>query len=140
MAQREFTSASFNQYLREKRLMAARCQKSGHLNMPPRPLCSQCGLPEMEWVELSGQGKLAAFTSIAIGPAFMNEQGYGRENPYISGIVALAEGPSISARILGLNAREPEGIKLGTPLRVEFLDVDEGEAPQTTLAFRAQEG
>ena len=140
MAEREFTAVSFNQYLKEKRLMAARCRGCGHLNLPPRPLCSQCRSPEVEWTEMSGVGKLAAFTAIAIAPTEMIAAGYGRDNPYVSGIVTLEEGPSISARITGVDARAPEGIRVGTPLTVEFLELGEGEQARTVLAFRPKEG
>ena len=140
MPEREFTAASFNQYLSEKRLMAARCRSCGHLDLPPRPLCSRCRSREMEWTETKGAGRLAAFTAIAIAPTEMIEAGYGRDNPYVSGIVTLEEGPSISARITGVDARAPESIKVGTPVTVEFLELGQGEQARTVLAFRAREG
>ena len=138
MADREFTSASFNKYLKEKRLMAARCQGCGRINLPPRPMCGWCHGFQMDWAELSGIGALAAFTAISIGPSAMVESGYGRDNPYVSGIVTLEEGPSISARILGVDAKAPETIRVGTPVHVEFLDQGEGEAARAVLAFRAK--
>ena len=140
MSEREFTAASFNQYLSEKRLMASLCQSCGHLNLPPRPLCARCRSQEMEWTETKGAGQLAAFTAIAIAPTEMVEAGYGRDNPYVSGIVTLEEGPSISARITGVDAREPEGIRLGTLVTVEFLELGEGDGKRTVLAFRPREG
>ena len=90
----------------------------------------------MEWTETTGAGKLSAFTAIAIVPTEMIEAGYGRDNPYVSGIVTLEEGPSISARITGVDARAPENIKVGTPVTVEFLALGEGEGARTVLAFR----
>ncbi len=134
---RPITAASFNQFLNEKKLMGTRCPKCDKLYLPPRAICSQCYGHSMEWVELSGQGKLAAFTSIHIAPSFMIEQGFDRQNPYCCGIVETEEGDKISARILGLDARKPETIQLGTPLTVEFLEVGEGEEKKTYLAFKA---
>jgi uncharacterized OB-fold protein len=92
----------------------------------------------MEWFQMSGNGRLAAYTTIAVGPTFMVEEGYNRENHYCSGIVELEEGPSISARILGVNTKEPEGIKIGTPMMAEFLERGEGENKRMILAFRAK--
>ena len=136
--EREFTSASFNEYLSEKKLMASKCTKCGALYVPPRPLCNKCFGSEMEWAEMKGKGKLAAFTTIAIAPTLMIEEGYGRDNPYCTGVVELEEGPRISARILGVDAKKPEGIEIGTPLAVDFVERGEGEAKRTFLAFRAK--
>lgn len=121
MANKPFSHTYFEEYLKEKKLMAARCKKCGKLHLPPRPMCPDCYSSDMEWAELKGKGKLAAFTCIAVGPTFMCEQGFDRNNLYCSGIVELAEGPRVSARILGVNASKPETIKIGTPLTVDII-------------------
>jgi uncharacterized OB-fold protein len=90
----------------------------------------------MEWVEMSGKGRLTAFTSVFIGPTFMNEAGFGRENPYLTGIVQLDEGVKISARLLGMDARHPESIQIGIPLEVEIIGQGEGDERKAVLAFR----
>jgi len=133
-----FTAAAFNQFLGEKKLMAARCPTCHTLYLPPRALCPQCHDDKLEWAELSGKGKLAAFTSIYVGLTFMNAEGFDRTNPYVTGIVELDEGVRISARILGVAAHQPDQIKIGTPLTVEFLERGEGEEKKTFLAFRAE--
>ncbi len=137
MAEREFTNASFEQFLNEKKLMASRCKKCKAVYLPPRPLCPICRGTEMEWVEMKGKGKLAAYTAIAVAPTLMIQEGYGRDNPYVSGVVQLEDGPKIAARILGLDARNPDKIKVGTPLSIEFLPRGEGENKRTFLAFKA---
>ncbi|MBI4301717.1 MAG: hypothetical protein HY664_03840, partial [Chloroflexi bacterium] len=78
----EFTGASFNKFLEEKKLMGSRCQKCQAVYLPPRPLCPQCQNPTMEWIEMKGDGKLVAFTTVHVSPTFMVEQGWGRDNPY----------------------------------------------------------
>jgi uncharacterized OB-fold protein len=136
MADRPFTSASFNQFLSEGRLRGSKCQICGVVYVPPRPLCLACHSEAMEWVEMEGQGKLVAYTAVHIGPKLIIEEGYDRNNPYCTGIVELVEGPRISARILGVDARNPEGIEIGMPLRVDFLERGEGEKRRMVLAFR----
>lgn len=136
MAEREFTNTAFSQFLNEKKLMGSRCKKCRALYVPPRPLCPQCHGVDMEWAEVKGKGKLAAFTTITVAPTFMIQEGFGREKPYCSGVVELEEGPKISARILGVDAQSPEKIKTGIPLTVEFLERGEGEAKRTFLAFK----
>lgn len=130
--QRDFTGASFYEYLAEGKLMAARCIECATIYLPPRPLCPICRTQIMVWTELSGKGKLAAFTVVAIAPRFMVEQGYGRDNPYCTGIVKLAEGPKISARIVGVDAANPERISIGLPLRLHILHQ---EGNPSILAF-----
>ena len=85
---------------------------------------------------MKGKGRLAAFTCITVAPPFMIAQGYDRKHPYISGVVELEEGGRVDARIEGVDANEPEGIKIGTPLRVKFLHRGEGDNRETYLAFQ----
>lgn len=135
MSEPEFTSASFYQYLAEHKLMGSRCASCGGLHLPPRPLCPACQSEEMEGFEMSGRGTLLAFTTISIAPTAMIEAGYGKDNPYCTGIVQLEEGPTISAQILGVDARQPAQIEIGTPLKVAFVERGEGDKRRTYLAF-----
>jgi uncharacterized OB-fold protein len=90
----------------------------------------------MEWVEMPTHGKLAAFTVIYIGPSAMTAQGYGRDNPYVSGIVELPNGSKISARISGVDAHNPAAIQVGTPVMLDLSEAVEGKLVQ--LAFRVE--
>lgn len=83
-----------------------------------------------------GRGKLLTYTTIAVGTPAMIEAGYDRNRHYCSGIVELDEGPRISAIILGVDANSPTSIKIGTPLKVEFLTKAEGETEKALLAFK----
>ena len=134
---RPFTAASFNQYLAEHKLMGARCPTCDATYLPPRAICPGCRGEALEWVEFSGRGKLAAFTSVYVGPSAMVAEGYDRNNPYVAGIVEVAEGAKISARILGVDARHPDVAWIGTPLTVTYLDRGEGDARSAVLAFSA---
>ena len=116
--------------------MGSRCQSCGALHLPPRPLCPACYSEEMEWEQVSGKGKLVAFTSIHIAPTAMIEAGYGRDNPYCTGIVQLDRGPAISAQILDVEPARPEEIEIGMPLRVTYIERGEGEGQRTYLAFQ----
>ncbi len=121
MDERPFTSASFDQFISELKLMASSCTKCGSLWCPPRPICNKCNSEQMEWLEMGGKGKLVAFTTIEVGTTMMLDSGYDRGNPYCSGIVELEEGPMISAQILGVDAGNPESIAIGTPLQLDFI-------------------
>jgi uncharacterized OB-fold protein len=84
---------------------------------------------------MKGEGKLSAFTCIAVGPPFMIAEGYNRKNLYISGVVELDGGVRVDARIEGVDPNSPEDIKVGMPLRAKFLHRGEGEKMETYLAF-----
>jgi uncharacterized OB-fold protein len=132
-----FTAASFNQFLAEKKLMGTHCPACTATYLPPRAICPQCLDDNLEWRAVSGKGKLVAFTSIYIAPTFMIEQGFDRDNPYLTGIVELEEGPKISARLLGFNAAQPDQVKIGTPLHMTFIEHGDGDKKKTYLAFQA---
>ena len=134
--ERKITSNSFYQFLAEKKLMGSRCKKCQALYLPPHPICQKCYGTEMEWVEMKGSGKLAAFTAISVGPTFSIAEGHDRNNPYLVGIVKMDEGPKICGRIQGIDPKNPDKIKVGTPVKVEFMEHKEGK--RIYLNFRAQ--
>ena len=134
MAEKDFTGASFYEYLSEGKLMAGRCLECATIYLPPRPLCPSCRTGKaMVWTELSGGGALAAFTVVTVAPSFMAELGYGRDKPYCVGIVRLDEGPMISARIVGVDPARPDSIQVGAPVRLHILPAEEIHRP--VLAF-----
>lgn len=135
MEQRTFNDISYEQFLKEEKLMGSRCKDCGVLFVPPRSICVKCYSSELEWVEMKGEGRLAAFTCITVAPPFMMADGYDRKHPYCSGVVDLEEGSRVDARIEGIDANKPEDIKVGMPLRVKFLHRGEGEKTETYLAF-----
>jgi len=135
MEERPFSDISYEQYLKEEKLMGSRCKKCGALFVPPRSICVKCYSSDMEWVEMKGDGRLAAFTCITVAPPFMIAQGYDRKHPYCSGVVELEEGARVDARIEGMDANKPEDINVGMPLKVKFLHRGEGDNLETYLAF-----
>lgn len=136
MEERPISTISFNQFLNEEKLMGSKCKKCSVLYLPPRPICLKCFSRDMEWVEMKGKGKLLTFTSIYVGTPSMIKEGYDRKHPYCAGVVELEEGVRIDARIEGVDASQPETIKIGTPLTVAFLHPGGGEEMKTILAFK----
>lgn len=121
MENRRFSDIAFETYLTEGRLMGSRCGRCGKLYVPPRPICPGCHGSQMDWVEMSGKGKIAAFTCIAIGPAAMIAEGYNRDNPYCSAVIKLEEGARVDARLEGIDPKKPEEIAVGMPLKVKYV-------------------
>jgi len=132
---RPFNDFSYEKFLSEEKLMGSKCRDCQSLYVPPRAICPKCFGSNMEWVRMKGQGELAAFTCIFIGPPFMAAQGFNRKNPYCTGVVRLEEGAKVDARIVGVDALHPETINVSRPMKVKFLHLDEGDQRQTYLAF-----
>ncbi|MCA9905773.1 MAG: Zn-ribbon domain-containing OB-fold protein [Anaerolineae bacterium] len=135
---RPFTPASFQAFLNEGKLMGSYCPDSDRVYLPPRAICPQTHSSHMEWRELSGKGRLAAFTVISIGLSQMEAEGYGRDNPYCTGIVELDAGVKISAQILGVDATNPSSIHVGDAVEIAF-DAPDG-AVNKRLTFRVVVG
>jgi uncharacterized protein len=133
---RAFSDLSFRQFLSEEKLMGCRCRGCGTVYLPPKPVCTDCFSQDLEWVAMSATGKLAAFTCIAIGPPAMQKEGFDRKNPYCSGVIELADGVRVDARIQGIDPKNPEEIQVGMPMRVAYLHRETDGVPSTVLAFR----
>lgn len=139
IVERPFTAAAFQAYLNEGQLMGSRNRRTGEVFAPPRPIDPHTGSDDMEWVELSGRGTLAAFTSVYIGTSAMIAAGYDRATPYVAGIIALAEGPRISGQLLGVDGKQPDLTWIGRAVRATFIERDEGEKRRAYLAFEMAE-
>ena len=135
MTERPFSDIAYNQYQNEEKLMGCRCRKCGEQFVPPRPMCTHCYSTDLEWVEVKGIGRLVAFTCITIAPPFMMAQGYDRKHPYISGVVELAEGGRVDARIEGVDPSTPESIRIGMPMKAAFIRRKDVGVPETYLSF-----
>jgi uncharacterized OB-fold protein len=138
MEERPFSDISYEMFLNEERLMGSSCKGCGKQYVPPRSICIDCYGSDMEWIEMKGKGRLAAFSCINIPPPFMIAQGYTRKNPYCTGVVELEEGARVDARIEGVDCADPENIKVGMPLKVKYLHREEGEIKETYLAFEPE--
>jgi uncharacterized OB-fold protein len=101
----------FYSELAERRFMTTRCSTCELTFFPPRSLCPDCLGAEVEWVELSGKGSVYAFT----------QQHYSiiRRKPEVVGAIEL-EG--CSGRMLSLIDAPFEDVRIGMPVRAEFLE------------------
>ena len=136
MEDKPFTEETYQQFLNDGILAGSRCIETGEIFLPPRPMCPRTYSTNIEWVKLSGKGILAAFTSIFIGPTAMVTEGFNRETPYCTGVIELSEGPSISAQIIGVDAKRPETIKIGSPVQLSPIQRGQGEERRIFLAFQ----
>ena len=107
-----FTIEQFYNFLKEQKLMAARCLKCGKIHLPPRPLCDNCFSQNFEWINVSGKGKLITYTVISVAP-----KQFQALIPYAVGIVQLENGLKIPGTIQGLKQGQ---LKIGMDLILDF--------------------
>jgi uncharacterized OB-fold protein len=76
-----FTSISkvndFVGYLEKGKVMYTRCKDCGLVFFPPRADCYQCLTSNMEWLEVSGKGRLISYSKLEYAPV-----GFGDDLPY----------------------------------------------------------
>jgi len=134
--EKDITIQSYLEYIASKKLMGSKCKKCNAMYVPPRKLCIKCNSTDMEWVEMSGKGKVAAFSCIGVGTTFMAEKGYSMKKPYCFSVIKLDEGPMISGQLIGVDESKPETIKIDTSVKVTFLETEiKGDEPRIDLGF-----
>ncbi len=96
-------------YLEQGSIMGTRCKKCGIYFFPPRADCYQCLSSDMDWFEVSGAGKLVAYSKLQFGP-----MGFEADLPY--SIAVLDYG---NYKVFGRIAKDlaEEEIKMGMEMR-----------------------
>ena len=83
------------------------------LAWPPRAFCGECGADRFDWVDLSGEGTIHAFTVQEAGlPA-------GFDGPRVFAIVKI-DGLRVFSILVGA---EPSKVAIGQPVRISPLRV-----------------
>ncbi|PXX58425.1 hypothetical protein DFR70_114109 [Nocardia tenerifensis] len=114
---RDAKSAEFFDAASREELAIKKCTGCGRSLAPEAMVCTDCGESDPVWAGASSAGRLITWTTVpkAPNPAFADLV------PYTVGVVELAEGPWLYARITG----EP---RAGAALRAEYVHPSEGES------------
>ena len=107
-----FTIESFYSFVKEGKLMGAKCNKCGKMLVPPKPMCPKCFSKDLKWKELPKKGNLLTYTIIHVSPKHFQHL-----TPYAVGIVELEDGAQLPGMIKSVNLKE---ITVGMSLHVEF--------------------
>ena len=94
----KLTFKEYSQALKENRLLGLKCRQCATITVPPRMVCRKCSSPELDIVDLSGQGTIETFTT-----AFVAAEGREDEAPYTIVMVALDEGPWLMGNLIGID-------------------------------------
>ncbi|MGI8306668.1 Zn-ribbon domain-containing OB-fold protein [Saccharopolyspora hattusasensis] len=114
VARNEASAAFFDGSARGE-LLVRRCPQCSPVIAPNVPQCPACGSTELSWEPASGAATLVTWTVVPV-------PGGGH---VVAGIVELAEGPWLHARILDV---APEDLAEGIALGVGFERHEDGEA------------
>jgi uncharacterized OB-fold protein len=107
---------------KEHRLLIQRCKACGRHYFYPRPLCPHCWSRSVEWVEVSGRGRLHTFVINHRPP-----RNFPTQSPFIIGIVELEEGPRLMTNIVGV-AADPAVLQCDLAVEVVFEDITDAIA------------
>jgi uncharacterized protein len=104
------------------RLVMQKCQDCAAWVFCPRPICVECNSDRLEWVQVSGRGKVFSFTIIreVVGQAL---GGFAPDIPYVTAWIDLDEGPRFCSNIIGCPI---ENVKIGMNVEAVFEDTGEG--------------
>ena len=118
-----FTSTTkindFIDYLEEGKVMGSRCKECGLVFFPPRADCYKCFSSDMEWFDVTGNGKLMAYSKLKYAPV-----GFDEDLPYCIAVLDYGD-----YKIFGRIASDiPEDeIKLGMELKTEVNTLPNGQ-------------
>lgn len=112
------TTAGWWEATTRHRWVLQECGSCGHLQHPPRAVCTGCSRMEsLGWREVSGEGTVDSFTTVHRAPR------PGVEVPYTVARVRLGEGPLVLSRL------EPaHGWAIGDPVAPDWVDLPDGRA------------
>lgn len=118
-----FTSTTkvndFIDYLEEGKVMGSRCKECGLVFFPPRADCYKCFSSDMEWFDVTGNGKLMAYSKLKYAPI-----GFDEDLPYCIAVLDYGD-----YKIFGRIASDiPEDdIKLGMEMKTAVNTLPNGQ-------------
>lgn len=107
------------------RLLIQRCGDCAALRFPWLPGCADCGSREWDTVDASGAGTVFSYVVMhhPSFPAFTaTDDPAAAGGPYAVGLIELAEGVRMISNVVGVPY---DKVRIGMPVRLEFLRVDE---------------
>jgi uncharacterized OB-fold protein len=118
--ERDASSTAFYDGATAGYLVIQRCLDCRTFAAPDATSCPRCGRTVFSTERACGDGQLISWTSVHRAP----HPGFAELVPYVVGIVELAEGPWLYARLM-MTAEQAHS---GAPVRVEFVASIDGES------------
>lgn len=106
-------SEPFWEGCRQGELRLQHCLDCGHVQFPPRLLCTNCRSPRLEWRAASGRGTVETLTWVHVPLS----EAWASDVPYAVALVRLEEGPRMMSNLRGCT---PADMHIGDVVRVQF--------------------
>ena len=110
--------------LRDKgKFNAVKCPKCKRVQLPPRIVCAECHVKNEEWLELSMEGTVAAFTIMYL-PLTDPTTGKPHDPPFVYGSVRLDGATSVLDHLINV---EPDMEKVWVGMRCRVVMRPDGQ-------------
>ncbi len=107
-------TGEYYRLLREtKKFHTTKCPKCEHTAYPPRPFCPACFHDEVDWVDISGEATLYAFTTQSRALRFVAPD-----------VIGIVEVPGVGRIATKINAKLSD-LKIGQKVRFEPFEVSD---------------
>lgn len=105
------------------------CKTCNRFHFYPREQCPYCMSDKLEWVKVSGEGRLYAYTVVyqPMSPAFNNDV------PYINCVIELNEGVRLPSNLVDVNVADYMGDAPKDKINQAVVPVFEDVTPEWTL-------
>lgn len=103
--------------LEEEELVTTECEECGHIEFPPKIICTKCYSDEMKWIDLPREGEIYTYSE-------MHSVGRGFEHlnpPLCFGIVELENGVRLVSHIEDVKF---EDLSVGDKVKVDFKEMN----------------
>lgn len=124
----ESKASEFVNFLQTGKVVGTKCNICGRIYFPPKMDCPQCLASDCEWFEVTGGGKVVAYTKLNYGPL-----GFEDRTPYV---LAVAQFDNDIQILAGINKEvQEEDIRIGMTVEVVPVRLEEN---RISYEFRAK--
>ncbi|MDY6972198.1 MAG: Zn-ribbon domain-containing OB-fold protein [Thermodesulfobacteriota bacterium] len=106
-------------HLEKGKIMGTKCKGCGTFFFPPRADCCECLSSDMQWTEVSGNGKLVTYSKLEFAPV-----GFEGDVPYAIALLDYGD-----FKIFGRIAKDipEEDISVGMEMKAEVNEMPGGQ-------------
>jgi uncharacterized OB-fold protein len=110
----------FYDSLEEGKIMGRKCQRCGAVEFPPVIACNTCSGTDMQWVEMSGNGKM---TDIVLPGVLSAKPQNEYLQPYSFACVEMEEGSRFNTVVCGVSKKNKQDMmaKLPVPVKARII-------------------
>jgi uncharacterized OB-fold protein len=114
----EFEKPFWDSLQKDQVLMIQKCDKCGHMQFPPSPVCTNCLSSDVSWVPCSGKATL--WSKVRLHKKYLEPY---PDVPYSVALAKLEEGPIVTGRITNENM---EKTPIGAPVKINYVKTVDG--------------